>query len=451
MTTAAPIYWILLLCLFFSCGPSANHTEDTHSTTEQKPSHVEISKIDGKYEILVNGKPYKVKGAGINFPDGANFKALAAAGGNTFRTWTTDSLVQELDSAVKYNLMVAVGLSLDKELHGFDYTDTAAVAEQLERVKKTVNTYKNHPNILCWVAGNELNLLFNEDGSLGMVHPRTYRALADIVDYIHEVDPHHPVTSSLAGVTKSHIDMALENCPNLDFLAVQVYGDLQNIAQHVADGNLTKPFMVTEFGPLGHWERPATDWGREIEEESAVKAAGLAKRIEMGILEDSSGLNIGNFAFEWGQKQERTPTWYGMFNKSGEATARIDELTKYWTGEYPENRAPLTDSMKIDNRKAVDNIYLKPGVTYDAEVFIRELDNDSLTYDWVILKEVQTRSQGGAFEQEPDAVKFEVLSDANGKLSFVSPEEEGDYRLFSYAYDGNGKVGNANVPFYVKP
>ena len=415
-----------------------------------KASKVKIKKTDKGFVLLVNGSPFEVKGAGINFVDGHNFKALAEAGGNTFRTWRTDHLEEELEAAIKYNLMIAVGLDLEKELDGFDYTDSVAVQHQLERVKKIVDAYKNHPNILCWVAGNELNLLFGENGTRLMVNPAAYDALADIVDYIHDTDPNHPVTTAFAGITKPHITMALKHCPNLDFISVQVYNDLQHIDSLVKNGVLDRPFMITEFGPKGHWEQPATEWGREIEEPSGIKAKTLAARIQKGIVADSSGLNLGTFAFEWGQKQERTPTWYGMFNKSGEATARIDELTKFWTGKYPENRAPLSDSILLDNKRPVDNIYLNPGTPYSAQVFVRDPDSDPLDYHWVILKEVEVRSLGGAFEKEPEEVAFEVLSQENGKLEFTSPVEEGDYRLFSYVYDGKGKVGNANIPFYVK-
>ena len=56
------------------------------------------------------------------------------------------------------------------------------------------------------------------------------------------------------------------------------------------------PFMVTEYGPLGFWEKPSTEWGREIEEPSGVKAKGMATRIQLGIVNNQSGKLIGNYA-----------------------------------------------------------------------------------------------------------------------------------------------------------
>ena len=42
------------------------------------------------------------------------------------------------------------------------------------------------------------------------------------------------------------------------------------------------------------------------------------------------------------------------------------------------------------------------------------------------------------------------VEDAHGELTFVSPKEKGEYRLFSYVFDGKNKVGYANTPFYIK-
>lgn len=428
---------IILLMLAATCF-AQNHKADDLNT----PSKVEIKPVKGKYQIFVNDQIFHLKGVG----GGGNLALLQKSGGNSIRTWSTNKGKELLDTAAKYNLMVAMGLSMGQQLHGFNYDDTAAVSKQLERIKKSIEEFKNHPNLLCWVAGNELNLV---EGNVAL-NPKVYDALKDIVDYIHQADPFHPVTSTMAGVRKEIVQMAMERCPDLDFLSLQVYADLGRMPQIVKTAGITKPYAITEYGPRGHWEGPKTVWGREIEETSSAKAAGIMKRIQTAFVNDPSGLCLGGYAFVWGQKQERTPTWYGMFIKSGEANATIDELTLYWTGKYPANRAPKVDSLKLEGKNAVDNVYIKPGVATSAKIFASDPNNDPITFQWVIQREVKVRSAGGAHEAEPESLKLEVISDKNGALTFKSPATEGEYRLFCYVFDGKNKVGTANFPFYVQ-
>lgn len=433
---------IIALATFILVAASCNR-EKKSTDVLNPPSRVEVKQVDGKYHFFVNDEIFEVKGVG----GGGNLEFLHESGGNALRTWSANNGKQLLDTAYKYNLMIAMGLSMGQELHGFDYNDTAAVGKQFRNIKNAVDSYKNHPNLLCWVAGNELNLSPVRGTP---VNPKVWDAVKEVVDYVHKTDPNHPITTAFAGVSKDVVVAALERCPDLDFLSFQVYGGLGRIPDQAKEAGVTKPYAITEYGPVGHWEMPSTEWGREIEETSAVKASGLWDRIQKGIVLDNSGLNLGGFAFVWGQKQERTPTWYGMFIKSGESIAVVDELTRYWTGSYPENRAPKVDSLQVDGKVATDNIYLKPGLEYTAKVFASDPNGDKLTYVWILLKEVVERSQGGAREIEPENVPVEILSDADGVLRFKSPSLGGEYRLFSYVYDGKNKVGTANSPFFVK-
>lgn len=433
-------------CAFFlnSCTEAKSNSS---ATSENK---VEIKKIGDQYDFYINNELFEIKGAGLDFTQGKNFKALAEAGANIFRTWRPDHAPMELDSALKYNLKIAMGLGMDKELHGFDYNDTAAVKKQFERIKKDVLKYKDHPALLFWVAGNELNLLIKEDGSLGVVNPKAYDALADIVDFIHEVDPNHPVTTTFAaGAHGEHIKVVLERCPQIDFLSYQVYNGLASLPEQEMANNIDIPYLVTEYGPKGHWEMPSTSWGREIEENSTQKAEGLRDRIKKGLQSDTTGRNMGGFAFVWGQKQERTPTWYGMFNKDGKPIAVVDELTLYWSGEYPKDRAPAVRSMTLNEKVSTDNVSLKPNQLYSSNVDAFDHEGQSLTYKWQLMKEVDVRSQGGAYEKEPETLDLEITEQKDGKIQFRTPSEKGAYRIFCYIYDDE-KVGNANIPFIVE-
>ncbi|WP_339724693.1 glycoside hydrolase family 2 TIM barrel-domain containing protein [uncultured Paraglaciecola sp.] len=420
----------------------------------QTPAVVKVVKQDNQYSLTVNGQPYNVKGVGLGYKNDEKVIALKEAGGNTFRTWNLSHIEQELVIAEKLGLMVAVGIKTGKELLGFDYNDEEAVAEQFKQVTAAIEKYKNHPNVLMWVINNEPNLLFDEQGKLKQVNTKVYAAMGDIIDYIHKHDPNHPATFSLAGANPKDIAQVLQYAPNIDILSVQTYGDLVTLPASIATSNVDKPYMVTEFGPMGHWELPTTEWEREIEEPSAVKAAGMAKRMQDVILEDKTGKIIGSFAFFWGQKQERTPTWYGMFNESGEQTARIDELTRMWTGQYPANRAPLSKAILINDKQAVENIHLKAGQPATVKVQVMDPDGDPLTHEWVLMKEVETRSQGGHFEAKPAELALQILkSDVQTdsvEMTFNAPDEAGEYRLFNYAHDGKNKVGNANIPFMVE-
>ncbi|MFY0690089.1 MAG: hypothetical protein JXQ90_23150 [Cyclobacteriaceae bacterium] len=440
-TVLTSLTTLLIVLLLDECQPA---------TETQRPmiSNVTIKKQNEQYNFYVNDQLFKIKGVGLSGRSD-KFKALKDAGGNSFRTWSTRGGSQSLDSAAKYGFMVAMGLDIEKELHGFDYNDDTAVAKQLERLKGEVDEYKNHPNLLSWVAGNELNLLFDEDGAMKLVNPKTYIALKELVDYIHEVDPYHPVTTTFAGIHKDQIEHALSYCPNLDFISYQVYGSLNEISEKVAATDVTLPYVVTEFGPVGHWERPSTSWGREIEETSTEKAIGLKERLRNGLDGDASGLSMGGYAFLWGQKQERTPTWYGMFLKTGEAIGTVDVLTKYWSGKDPVNLAPEIKSLTLDGMIATDNITLSPKQEVVASLQASDANQDELTYQWFVLTEVKNRSQGGAFEKEPDEVKLDITSEQPGILQFAVPDTPSEYRLFCYAFDGKGKVATANIPFLI--
>jgi hypothetical protein len=108
----------------------------------------------------------------------------------------------------------------------------------------------------------------------------------------------------------------------------------------------------------------------------------------------------------------------------------------------------------INNTQAVENIRLKPSQPATVKVQVSDPDNDLLTHQWILMKEVETRSQGGHFEAKPAALAFQIVkSEVQADLvemTFKTPDEVGEYRLFNYAYDGKNKVGNANIPFMVE-
>ena len=126
--------------------------------------------------------------------------------------------------------------------------------------------------------------------------------------------------------------MVAKRSPDLDLLSFQLYGDIDKLPKYLADSGYTGAYTVSEWGATGHWESPCTDWGRPIEANSSDKASAYKTRYLDFIAADKAQC-LGSFVFLWGQKQERTPTWYGVFLENGRHTEAAQIMHQLWTGK----------------------------------------------------------------------------------------------------------------------
>ncbi len=295
--------------------------------------------------------------------------------------------------------------------------------------------------MLGWGIGNELNLRATNN--------KVWDAVQDIAAMIHEVDPNHPTTTMLAGIGKNEVDYIAANCPDIDFLSVQMYGDIVNLPERLSNAGYTGPYIVTEWGATGHWEVGSTEWNAPIEQTSTEKAIAIAERYEKAILADANNC-MGSFVFLWGQKQERTPTWYGLFTENGEETEAIDQMHKFWTGSWPENRSPSILSATLNGKTRFDNIKLKAGQEYVSSIQAVDTDNDTLSVRTEVLHESTDLKDGGDFETRPEALNELIKQASPEKVVFNAPTNPGNYRLFVYILDGKNHAATVNFPFRVE-
>ncbi len=431
------IWTLLMATTFLQCKPG---TPDSVGGSQQ-PTRVELKKEAGNYQLYLNGKPFWINGAGLEF---GRIDKLAEHGGNSFRTWRTDNGRQTgkevLDKAQELGLYVTMGLEVARERHGFDYDDKAAVAAQLERIKKEVLMYKDHPALIIWAIGNELNLR--------ATNPKVWDAVNEISKYIHEVDPNHLTTTTLAGINKEMIDDIKERAPDLDLLGFQLYADIVNLPKYIRETGWDKAYMVTEWGATGHWEISKTAWDIPIENTSSMKADFYLQRYKAAI-EPYKNQCVGSYVFLWGQKQERTPTWYGVFLESGEETEAVDVMHYIWNGKWPENRTPRLDSLLLNGKTAYDDVVLKMGERYPVQVIVNDPENDEVTYKWDVKPESDQLGEGGDYEPVPPSLSG-LIQGEGAHVELTAPDKPGAYRLFVYVLDGNDKAAHANVPFLIK-
>jgi hypothetical protein len=403
---------------------------------------VEVVRDGERWTLLRGGQPYFIEGAGTN---GGNLAMLAASGGNSFRNWRdvdSPDAMPLLDEALSLGLTVAMCLPIGRERHGFDYDDRDAVRRQFEFARQEVLRYKDHPALLLWIIGNEPDL--------GYSNPKVFDAINDISKMIHAMDGLHPTTTALSFSFKpelvEHVKLRM---PDLDIISVQKYADIVNLPKYIDQAGIDKPYLVTEYGPVGHWEVDKTAWGAPIEPTSSEKAAHYGKVLE-GIIEAHSDRILGSYAFKWGQKQERTPTWYGMFLKDGSVTEAVDVMHHAWKGDWPENRSPRVEGLYLDDRIAEDSIELEPAGRYTARVTAADPDGDTLTYRWVLRRESEATQVGGDPEEVPEEIPARLEAGVDGRAILSAPEQPGAYRLFVYVHDGKGNAGHANIPLLVQ-
>ena len=406
------------------------------------PSRVELKKTEGGYRLFVNGEEFWVKGAGCEF---GPCDLVAAHGGNSIRTWRTDNGINSgkevLDNALEHGLMVLMGIDVGRERHGFDYNDEDEVARQLENIKNDVLELKDHPALLGWGIGNELNH--------GYTNKKVWNAVNDIAKMIREVDGKHVTTTMLAGIAAEDVAYIRDNCPDLDFISIQMYADIINLEQRLAEAGYDGPYLVSEWGATGHWEMPETEWGSPIEQSSAEKEDIIRLRNEKAILSDPVNC-LGSYVFLWGQKQERTPTWYGLFTEQGEKTGAVNVMEYLWTGKWPDQIAPKILNAEIKGKGGrFDNIRLERNVLYSAVTEVEYPEGGQITARAEILPEPSELSDGGDFEKRPRTIEGLVVSAYPDKVVFRSPSGEGAYRLFIYISDDDNNTGTINIPFLI--
>lgn len=417
-----------LLSVFFTLTVKAEVTD---------PSRVEIKNTGGKFQLFFNKEPYFIKGAGGY----SYYEQLKDYGGNSVRLWSTDNAKEYMDKAQELGLTVTLGLYMELERHGFNYDDKAAVAKQLEKLKKEVLKFKDHPALLMWGVGNELDQFAK--------NYNVWNAVNDLAKFIHQADPNHPTTTMLAGVPKKHIREIIKRCSDIDVLSINAFKDLPFIREKLSNAGWTGPYLIGEWGATGYWESPGTPWGTFIEETSTEKAKVCEERYALAIANNTDRC-IGSYIFYWGYKQARTHTLLSLFLESGEETGIIDVLQKNWNAGAPSNQAPLILPIGIDDKKTHEGVYLKPGSFHMAYTDCKDLENDPITYKWEIYYESMEKKEGGDLEKKPAAIN-ELIIDGSGRaLSFKAPGQKGAYRLFVYVFDGKNNVATANAPFFVK-
>lgn len=408
----------------------------------------------GKWTMYMDGRPFFAKGASTH-----QFRTqIAAFGANTVRYYNlkvSDANRRMLDDIAAAGLFLHAGLGFKQVRSGYyDGPDPAtAIREQEERILAVVEEYKDHPAILCWSIGNEVELWHQEK-------PLTeqYESIERLAAKIHEIDPDHPVTLAITeDITPAKIHGLRDICTDLDFLSCNCYIHPDGtfpMTDCLDEIGWTKPFFATELGPEGWWHhgklgRRYTPWKVVADYTSTEKEAKYVYCIEK-IKDDPRCTGI--LAFLWGYQRswrDEVKEWYGMVDRNMYTYGAVDVMQYYWNGEYPAKRAPRIErstDLKMNGKVWDEYITVSAGSLNRASVKVKNVTGEKLRYHWRIVRE-RSSNEDGSFH---DGIPSLVRRDGERKVVFNAPYESGAYRLYIHVYDDvNRKAAYASIPFFV--
>lgn len=382
--------------------------------------------------LLVDGRPFAVRGAAGEGP----LNELAGLGATTLRTYGGDPGPQ-LEAAAKAGLKVIVGLWVGHPRQGADYTDRAFAARQLAELQRIVETYKDHPALLMWGIGNEVEVDLADDSPVWPV-------IEEVAAMVRRVDPAHPTLGVLAETGTDKVAKLIARAPSVKVLGLNSYGDaLYSVTARAREQGWKGPIIVTELGALGQWQAASAPWGARFEPTSTQKAIQLRRYLKA--LGDT-----GTITFLWGQKQEVTPSWHSLRLASGEWTESAEAMAEAWGGRTPGgNHAPRIVALNVATDPSAPFASWPAGGEGAFTLDALDPDGDRLDVRWTVRAESTARSIGGDPEALPPAFPEAVrLAGPSGVR--VGGLKAGRYRLFVEVLDWRGAAATANMPFEVR-
>jgi hypothetical protein len=281
-------------------------------------------------KLLVNGQAFTVQG--VNYsptpvgqtagaPNGgcfgpyqwwtdrssyvADFPLIQTLGANTIRVFgvmnagvSASQVIQALDAAQAQHLYVVMGYYIPTN---FSFTDMATRTQMETEVLNAVNAYKNHPAVLMWAIGNEVNL------NNGNQNASWYSFLNLLAGEIQAIDHNHPVTTVQGECPQCGTPITFQigvsaygttdaAMTHLDLWSVTAYRgpSFQGLFSTLT-GLTSKPIFVAEFGKDAY--RDAT--GAEDQTMQSDYLGGEWSEINANLSASGAGHVIGGAAFEW--------------------------------------------------------------------------------------------------------------------------------------------------------
>ena len=280
-------------------------------------NHTVVSIDNG--QLKVNGVPFIARGVASDFtPVGkygpaylwsedpvsytADITLMKELGVNVVRLYSPPTNSAALDAFYEAGIYVIVGFPVFTKWNAnnrfVDFSNPTVQQNNRDRFKEMVEDWGKHPAVLMWVMGNEVNI--NTDRTkMSDWYTLVENAATDVKQLEQGMDNKHLITVANADVSiiqdVTTFDTLLQH---LDLWSVHLYRgkSFGRVFDDYKALNITKPFMVTEFG--------CDAYDKRINDENQTLQADYLEaqwqEIEQHLKRsDNTEPLVGAFVFSW--------------------------------------------------------------------------------------------------------------------------------------------------------
>lgn len=296
--------------------------------------------VDGE-PFVVNAVGYSPIGIGDNWqgawrdrPDRylVDFPLIAASGADTVRLYAPILTTAMLDAAWAEGLHVIPTFGVD----GVQLECPEGKAFMQDRFVEYVEQWKDHPAILSWMVGNEVNRHLGAADLCVDWYPQL-DAMA-LAAHTAEGTAFHPIGTATADVGQLS-DVCIPSCsddlalPNVDLWGAQIYRGCSfgsAFTDYSSKVNCDRPLIVTEFGADaydGTAGVPAEDQTMQAD----CMGTLLAEADQALAVRTAGGVSSGQIIFSWSDE------WWKADCDPGTAWTTHDTCTSFTNTGYPDS------------------------------------------------------------------------------------------------------------------
>ncbi|AXG67921.1 glycosyl hydrolases family 2, TIM barrel domain [Kordia sp. SMS9] len=405
-------------------------------------AQVTLGKKDTSWNILVDGKPFPVKGATFGHEnDVANydkyFKDLQELGVNTLRTWATGENTKAfLDAAAKYDIKVMVGIWMRHGRPGmedddsFDYLrDKDGMEAMYDFSINVVKMYKDHPAVLTWGVGNEvyLNMATDEEKEAYS------KFLERVCSNIKKLDPNHPISSTEAWTFG--LKWWQQYVPSIDIYGLNCYGAGANFLQEELEKrNIDKPYIITEFNVQGEWDIKNEVNGVKVEPSDEEKYTAIADGYKNWIVTKPNCLGV--YVFHYADGNDYGSPWLFTHHR-GLYRPTYWAIRKAFTGKKPTNAIPKIETFQLSNETINSNTWIP--ITLE----VSDAENEALNISFYYNQHTGSRKRRSQIH------KVNHRGSLKDGFEIQVPKEHGAVKVYVNVQDTFNNVGIASTGIQV--